>query len=50
MAPGLTLDNWHANTLQATLHGVVDAVPVTGGKLYKAVVTLALEYVQRTGT
>jgi len=41
-ATGLALASWTARTVQADLLGVVDALPITGGLLYKAVTEIHL--------
>lgn len=41
-APGLTVDGWHARTLTAESQGIVDALAITGGQLYKAQALITL--------
>ena len=42
LAPGLALEDWHAEQVQAELQGVIDALPITGGRLYLAAVLVTL--------
>jgi len=51
LTAGLTLPgNWRAEQVQAAALGITDALPITGGWLYKAVVQVTLVNVSWSGT
>jgi hypothetical protein len=40
MAPGVQFSGWAARTVQVRPAGIVESIPISGGVLYKAVVTV----------